>query len=171
MSDCSALGAIRAELYVWVTNLSRSFTSTSKYVLVTAERWRRSSNTDCLLILTAYFRNLTIKNHFYCCRVGDQTSEASHLVPEADRGLQECDNRRLDVFLEKRHRSLRPHPQVQASADVRIICQIISAGRAATSCVIIILAYVTWALSVPRNDLSKLSVTTNYEDIHISRWS
>lgn len=62
----------------------------------------------------------------FFCRVRDQTHEASHLVPETDRGLQECDDHRLDIFLEEWHRPLCPHPQVQTSADVRNTHQIIS---------------------------------------------
>lgn len=78
----------------------------------------------------------TEKCDFPCffCRVGDQTGEASYLVPEANRGLQECDDHRLDIFLEKWHRPLCPHPQVQTPADVRNTHQIISvpACRAAS---------------------------------------
>lgn len=55
---------------------------------------------------------------YFFCRVGDPTGQASHLVPETDGGLQECDDHRPDVFLAKRHRPLCPHPQVQPSADV-----------------------------------------------------
>lgn len=51
-------------------------------------------------------------------RVGYQTFEASHLVPETDRGLQERGHHRPDVLLEQWHGPLCPHPQIQASADV-----------------------------------------------------
>lgn len=53
-------------------------------------------------------------------RVGYQTFQASHLVPETDRGLQERGHHRPDVLLEQWHGPLCPHPQIQASADVGI---------------------------------------------------
>lgn len=53
-------------------------------------------------------------------RLRHQTFEASHLVPEADGGLQERGHHRPDVLLEQRPGPLCPHPQVQASADVGI---------------------------------------------------
>lgn len=46
-------------------------------------------------------------------------------MPETDRGLQECGYHRPDDFLEKWHRSLCPHPQIQTPADVRNTHQII----------------------------------------------
>lgn len=74
-----------------------------------------------------YLRNALFywKIRCFFCRVRDQTGKASHLVPETDRGLQECGDHRLDDFLEKWHRPLCPHPQIQTPADVRNTHQII----------------------------------------------
>lgn len=92
------------------------------HILFSINLWELFSNTACINV-RSYLRNCIVLPCF-CCRVRDQTSEASYLVPETDRGLQECDDYRLDVFLEKWHRPLRPHPQVQTPADVRNTHQI-----------------------------------------------
>lgn len=52
-------------------------------------------------------------------RVRYQAVEASHLVPETDGGLQERVDHGPDLLLEKWPGPLCPHPQIQASADVR----------------------------------------------------
>lgn len=51
-------------------------------------------------------------------RVRYQTFQASHLVPETDGGLQERVDHGPDVLLDKWPGPLRPHPQIQATADV-----------------------------------------------------
>lgn len=63
------------------------------------------------------------------------------MVPETDRGLQECDDNGLDIFLEKRYRSVRPHPQVQTPADVSNARQIKSACHLKPVKIIIICSF------------------------------
>lgn len=74
----------------------------------------------CAVILTKRMRR-AVKMRFpslSAFRVGHQTFEASHLVPETDRGLQERGHHRPDVLLDQWRGPLCPHPQIQASADV-----------------------------------------------------
>lgn len=79
----------------------------------------------CWSMLLSYSRNDIVLQKkwdfpcFFSVRVRDQTGKTSYLVPEANRGLQECDHHRPDVFLEKWHGPLCPHPQVQTPTDVR----------------------------------------------------
>lgn len=61
--------------------------------------------TRCLVLLFSF-------------RVRYQTFQASHLVPETDGGLQERVDHGPDVLLVKWPGPLRPHPQIQATADV-----------------------------------------------------
>lgn len=78
----------------------------------------------CWSMLLSYLRNDIVCEKcdfpcFFSLRVRDPTGKTSYLVPEAHGGLQECDHHRLDIFLEKWHGPLCPHPQVQTPTDVR----------------------------------------------------
>lgn len=78
---------------------------------------------ECLFVCiprTTYLHLNPFESHFRSvCRVGVASGEASHLVSEADRRLQERGRHRPGVFVAKRRGPVRPHPQVQTSADVR----------------------------------------------------